>query len=108
MRKLKAILQPLKGRGIRLRIEHKNKLFLSGSVGSMNQLEKDSIKANKCFIINIVPTGRNYTIAQILAALEQMIKHSEGLIVDAGHEMYGADLKALPIGRVYLESINTN
>ena len=105
MKKLKAILQPLKGRGICLRIEPKNKLILSGAVGSMSQSEKDSIKANKYFIINIVPEGKNYTIAQILEALKQMISHSEGLVIDAGYDMHGADLKALPFGRYYLESL---
>ena len=105
MKKLEAILQPLKGRGIRLRVEPENKLILSGSVDSMSQSETDSIKANKYFIINIVPEGKNYTIAQILEALEQMINHSNGLVVDGGYEMHGADLKALPLGRYYLESL---
>ena len=105
MRKLKAILQPLKGRGIYLRIEPENKLILSGAVDSMSQTETDGIKANKFFIINIVPMGKNYTIAQILEAVEQMINHSKGLVVDAGYEMNGADLKALPLGRYYLESL---
>ena len=98
----------MKGRGIRLRIEPENRIILSGSVDSMNQSEKDSIKANKCFIINIVPMGNNYTIAQILEALERMINHSDGLVVDAGYEMHGADLKSLPIGHYYLNSLNTD
>ncbi len=108
MKKLKTILQPLKGRGIRLRIEPENKLFLSGSVDSMSQPETDSIKANKNLIINIVPMGKNFTIAQILKALELMINHSEGLMVDGGYDMHGGDLRALPLGRCYLESLNAD
>jgi len=33
VKKLKAIFQPLKGRGICLRIEPENKLILSGAIG---------------------------------------------------------------------------
>jgi len=88
-----------------LRVEPESKLILSGSVDSMSQSTKNSIKDNKHFIINIVPEGRNYTIAQILEALEQMISHSQGLVVDAGYDMHGADLRALPLGRYYLESL---
>jgi hypothetical protein len=108
VKKLRAILQPLKGRGVCLRIEPKNKLFLSGAVSSMSESEKDSIKANKCFIANILPVSRNYTIAQILEALERMLNHSDGLVVDAGYDVHGADLRALPIGRYYLETVDTH
>jgi len=108
VKKLNAILQPLKGRGICLRIEPENKLILSGSVGGMSQSEQDSLKASKNFIINIVPTGNNYTIAQILEALELMIKHSDGLIVDAGYDLHLAENRALPLGRFYLESLNAD
>ena len=96
----------MKGRGICLRIEPENKLILSGAVGSMSQTETDGIKANKYFIINIVPEGKNYTIAQILEALEQMISHSEGLVIDAGYDMHGADLRALPLGRYYFKTLD--
>jgi len=108
VKKLKAILQPLKGRGIRLRIEPKNKMFLSGAVGSMSQTETDYIKRHKPLLILIVPEGRNYTIAQILDALDRMIKHSEGLVIDAGYNLHAADLKALPIGHFYLESLDVD
>ena len=108
MRKLEAILQPLKSRGICLRIEPENKLILSGAVGSMRQKETDGIKRSKSLLILIVPEGRSFTIAQILEAINKMILYSEGLVVDAGYEMHSADLKALPIGRFYLGSFNIN
>jgi len=103
VRKLKAILQPLKGRGIRLRIEPDNKLILSGSVGSMSQPEKTIIKRVKPLLVLIVPEGKNYTISLILEALDKMILYSEGLVIDAGYAIHSADLKALPVGRTWLE-----
>ena len=103
MKKLKAILQPLKGRGIRVRVKPENKLILSGAVGSMSQTETDNIKRSKPLLILIIPEGKNYTIAQILKALDKMILYSEGLVVDAGYNIHSADIKALPIGRKWLE-----
>ncbi len=88
-----------------MRIEYKHKLFLSGAVGSMSQSEKDSIRRVKPLLVLIVPEDRNFAISQILEGLERIINHSGGLIVDAGYEMHSADLKALPAGHVFFESI---
>ena len=104
MKQLQQTLQPFNGWGVSLRVEAGNKLFLTGADG-LNQKELATLKKTKPLLMLFVPMGRNYRIRQILTAIKRVIDHASLLIIDGGYDQHGADLRALPIGYKYLESI---
>lgn len=104
MKQLNDTLQPFKGRGVSLRVETGNKLFLTGADG-LSRFELDLIKKNKPQLLLFVPKGKSYCMSQILTAIKRIINHASLLVIDGGYDQHGADLRALPIGYGYLEYI---
>ena len=104
MKQLQQALQPFNGRGVSLRVEAGNKLFLIGADG-LNHKELAILKKSKPLFMLFVPVGRNYRISQILTAIRRVIDHASLLVIDGGYDQHGADLRAMPVGRWYLENI---
>lgn len=92
MRELRLALQPYKGTGAGIRIEYKNRMFITG----LNSFEAVSLKSNKPLLVLILPESRSFTIGAVVESLNQMIDYSDRLITDGGYELHTADIKALP------------
>lgn len=104
MRDLRRALLPFVGRGAGIRIEHKNRMFVTG----LHFTDAVSLKNNKPLLALILPENQSFKIRAIVESLNRMIEYSDQLIIDGGYELHTADIKALPFGRAYLESLEVS
>lgn len=106
MRQLHKALSAFPRREVFIRIEANNRLILSGATDSLSNTNLKAIRSNKALLILISPEANDYSIENILQALEQAIRQSDALIIDAGYELHSADLKSLDFVRSYLTDCN--
>lgn len=104
MRDLRRALLPFVGRGAGIRIEYQNRMFITG----LNSTDAASLKNNKPLLVLILPESQSFKIGAIVESLNRMIIYSDRLIIDGGYELHTADIKALPLGRAYLESLEVS
>lgn len=106
MRTLEKALRAFPRHGVFIRNQVNNKVVLSGATDSLSPVNLETIRLNKALLILITPEGNDYSIKSILLALEQAIRQSDALIIDAGYELHSADLKSIDIARAYLTDSN--
>lgn len=88
-----------------MRVDTGNKLFLTGAE-TLSKQELNLLKRKKPLLLLFVPAGKYYQISQILTAITQVLEQSNLLVIDGGFDQHGAELRALPVGYDYLNSIN--